>query len=374
MLDPRTRSKKIFKHIDEDDRIRVKPDVIILANGIEPHLDSSFFYITGFPYGLFEGSYLICERNGGITLVTSPLEEPIARAYSKNIAIYAEPDNDLTGSRLRKVLGKKKIEVGLNSPELTYKAFLEIKSVLKEGTFVDASEAFESARLVKDEKEVELIQEACNIASKIYRKIPSMLQSGIRESDISARMSYEMQKLGASGVSFDSIVAFGKNSSQPHYSGGSAKLKRGDLVLCDYGAKFRRYCSDITRTLIYGNATRKQRRMYEVVGDAQELGMELCTTENSGDYVHSRVSDFINSTEFRGRFTHGTGHSLGLAVHDGPGLSKRYKRKLQPGMIVTVEPGVYIPEIGGVRIEDDVLITKTKPRIMTNATRELIEV
>ena len=269
MLDPRTRSKKIFKHIDEDDRIRVKPDVIILANGIEPHLDSSFFYITGFPYGLFEGSYLICERNGGITLVTSPLEEPIARAYSKNIAIYAEPDNDLTGSRLRKVLGKKKIEVGLNSPELTYKAFLEIKSVLKESTFVDASEAFESARLVKDEKEVELIQEACNIASKIYRKIPSMLQSGIRESDISARMSYEMQKLGASGVSFDSIVAFGKNSSQPHYSGGSAKLKRGDFVLCDYGAKFRRYCSDITRTLIYGKATRKQLRMYEVVGDAQ---------------------------------------------------------------------------------------------------------
>ena len=90
--------------------------------------------------------------------------------------------------------------------------------------------------------------------------------------------------------------------------------------------------------------------------------------------MHSRVSDFINSTEFRGRFTHGTGHSLGLAVHDGPGLSKRYKRKLQPGMIVTVEPGVYIPEIGGVRIEDDVLITKTKPKIMTNASRELIEV
>lgn len=374
MFDPTTRVKKIFRYIDEDNRLREKPEALIIANGVEPHLDTSFFYITGYPYGLFEASYLICGRNEDFTLVTTPLEEPIASANSKNIEIYAEIDTESMRARLRKVVGNRKMTLGVNAAELNYKSFIEIKSVLNKCRFIDASEAFESARLVKDQREIELIKEACDIASKIHKKIPSMLKGGVSESDISANMAYEMQKLGASGVSFDTIIAFGKNSAQPHYSAGSAKLKSKDFVLCDYGAKFKRYCSDITRTFIYGTASKKQLRMYEVVRDAQKLGIELCKKENTGEYVHSKVSEFINSTEFKGRFTHGTGHSLGLAVHDGPGLSKRYKKPLQPGMVVTVEPGVYIPEIGGVRIEDDILITENKPRILTTASRELIEV
>lgn len=374
MFDPRRRAKKVFTHIDQSDTIKKKPEAVIIANSVEPHLDASFFYITGFPYGLFEGSYLICKRNEEITLITSPLEQPIALDNSKHITVYAEYDNESIRSRMKRILGSRSITIGLNSAELNYKSFLEIRSTLKQCRFVDVSEAFEAARMVKDAKEIELIQKACNIASRIYEKIPPMLRTGKCESDISAKMAYEMQKLGASGVSFETIVAFGRNSSQPHYSGGASKLKRGDFVLCDYGARYKRYCSDITRTMIYGTASKKQLRMYEVVSEAQKLGIELCTKENSGEYVHSKVSEFINSTEYKGRFTHGTGHSLGLAVHDGPGLSKRYKKNLQPGMIVTVEPGIYIPEIGGVRIEDDVLITKNKPRIMTSATRELIEV
>jgi Xaa-Pro aminopeptidase len=366
-VSPKLRVQKIFEQMEG-------PDSFILANGVEPHLDASFFYVTGFPYGLFENSFLIAERSGTITLVTSPLEEPIARAHSSEIEVFAEPDKDSMMPRLVSIAGNGLKLIGLNSSELTYGSYLQIKSTLKGSKLVDESEAFEDARLIKDESEILLIKKACDIASSTYGKIPSMLSEGVTESSVAAEMAYDMQKAGASGVSFDSIVAFGKNGSEPHYTAGDAKLRSGQFVLCDYGAKYRRYCSDITRTLVFGKASKKQKEMYELIKRALELGTQLCTPENTGEFVHSKVAALIDSTEYKGRFTHSTGHSLGLSVHDGPGLSTRYKKKLKPGMVLTVEPGIYLAGFGGVRIEDDVLVTKGKPRVLTSASRDLIEV
>jgi Xaa-Pro dipeptidase len=375
MSDSSKRAKRIFSEIDADDSIKEKPNAIVLVNGVDPHTDSSLFYITGFPYGLFEGSILVAERNGAITLITSPLEEPIARAHaSKDLRIFVETETKAINNLLRKTLGKNSSLMGVNSPELSFKSYLQLKSLFKSSKFLDVSNAFESARLIKDSGEIEKMQKACDIASKIYKKVPSMLKEGVVESSVAAKMAYQMQELGGSGVSFDSIIAFGKNSALPHYSAGTSKLVSGQFALCDYGTKYQMYCSDITRTLVFGSASKKHKRMYEVVKSALEMGTELCVAGTQGDVVHNKVAKFIDSTEFKGRFIHGLGHSLGINVHDGPGLSKRNKRKLLPGMVVTVEPGVYIPGFGGVRIEDDVLITKSKPRVLTSATRELIEV
>lgn len=375
MPDSRKRVERLFKEIDDDSKLKEKPNALVLVNGVEPHLDSSLFYLTGFPCGLFEGSILVAERSGAISLITSPLEEPIARANAgKNLEIFVETQPKAINAKLRKILGSSLNLIGINSPELGYKSFLQIKSALPHSKFLDVSEAVESTRLIKDSAEIEKMQKACDIASKIYKKIPGMLKDGITESAIAAKMAYEMQVLGGSGVSFNSIIAFGKNSAQPHYSAGPAKLKKGQFVLCDYGTKYKMYCSDITRTLVFGSASKKQKSMYEVVKSASELGKDLCVPDSAGNFVHNSVAKFIDSTEFKGRFIHGLGHSLGMNVHDGPGLSLKNKRKLRPGMVVTVEPGVYLPEIGGVRIEDDVLITKDKPRVLTSATRELIEV
>jgi Xaa-Pro dipeptidase len=351
-----------------------KPDAFILANGVEPHLDASFFYVTGFPYGLFEGSYLLARRDGSVSLITSPLEEPIARSHANGIDIYPETDPEAFRSRLV-ALGGETNMIALNSPELTYKSFLEIQSLLRNSKLLDANEAFESARLIKDEGEIDLIKKACDVSSKAFKRIPSFLKIGTTESIVASKLAYEMQSAGGTGLAFDSIIAFGKNSAEPHYSPGTVKLRKGQFVLCDYGTKYMRYCSDITRTLVFGKASKHQKRMYEVAKQALELGTELCTAENTGEYVNSKVTELIDSTEFKGRFIHSTGHSLGLSVHDGPGLSRRYKKKLQPGMVLTVEPGIYIPEIGGVRIEDDVVITSTgKPKVLTSAKRDLIEV
>jgi Xaa-Pro dipeptidase len=367
-VDSKKRAEKIFEQIED------RADTFILGNGVEPHLDASFFYVTGFPYGLFEGSYLVAERNGSISLVTSLLEEPIARSFAHSIEIYAEQDRDKILARLKSIAKKSSKRIALNSSELTYGSFLQIKSAFKGSKLLDESEAFESARMIKDESEIALIRKACDIASDVYDKIPAMLNDGVSESSVSAKMAFGMQELGASGVSFDSIVAFGKNSAEPHYAAGAAKLRKEQFVLCDYGAKYKRYCSDITRTLVYGSASKKQREMYDIIRRALELGTELCTPENTGDMVHAKVADLINSTEYKGRFIHSTGHSLGLSVHDGPGLSSRYKKKLKPGMVLTVEPGIYVPGFGGVRIEDDILITNNKPKVLTSAKRELVEV
>lgn len=365
------RAKRIFEQIKDG------TDIFVLGNGTEPHLDASFFYVTGYSYGLFEGSYLVADRNGSVSVVTSLLEEPIARSFDNGVELFAEKDRDSIRKRLasiaEKISGRSK-GVALNSQELTYSSYLEIKSAFTGSKLEDASEAFEAARLVKDDSEIALIRKACDIASDCYDKIPSMLTEGIRETSVAARMAFQMQDAGASGVSFDSIVAFGKNSAEPHYSPSAVKLKRNQFVLCDYGAKYRRYSSDITRTLVFGTASKKQKEMYDVVRRALQLGTELCTPENTGEFVHSQVANLIDSTQFKGRFIHSTGHSLGLSVHDGPGLSPRFRKKLQPGMVVTVEPGIYLPGFGGVRIEDDVLVTKSKPKALTTAKRELIEV
>ncbi len=368
-IDSQKRANRIFEQLGD------RADTFIIANGTEPHLDASFFYVTGYSYGLFEGSFLIAERNGSVSLVTSLLEEPIARTFENGVEIIAEGNREKMLARLRSMAAKvSQKPIALNSAELTYSSFLQIKSAFKGSKLLDEAGAFEAARLIKDENEIALIQKACTIASNTYKEIPSMLGVGVTETSVSAKMAFDMQNAGANSVAFDSIVAFGKNSAEPHYAPHEVKLGKGQFVLCDYGAKYQRYNSDVTRTLVFGKASKKQKEMYEIIHHALELGTELCTPENTGEFIHSKVAEWIDSTEYKGRFIHSLGHSLGLSVHDGPGLSVRYKKKLLPGMVLTVEPGIYVPGFGGVRIEDDVLITKSKPKVLTNAARELIEV
>ncbi len=147
-VDSKKRAEKIFEQIED------RADTFILGNGVEPHLDASFFYVTGFPYGLFEGSYLVAERNGSISLVTSLLEEPIARSFAHSIEIYAEQDRDKILARLKSIAKKSSKRIALNSSELTYGSFLQIKSAFKGSKLLDESEAFESARMIKDESDI----------------------------------------------------------------------------------------------------------------------------------------------------------------------------------------------------------------------------
>jgi Xaa-Pro dipeptidase len=226
---------------------------------------------------------------------------------------------------------------------------------------------------VKDADEIEKVRAACHLTSAVAEAIPSMLKESMTESELAAEIAYAIHRRGGS-VAFGTIVCFGVNGAEPHYSPGDVKLRRGDLILIDFGSQLRGYCSDITRMYMFGRATRAQNAMFDVVARAQAVGVEQARAGVSGRDVHRRVREVVEASEFAGRFIHGTGHSIGLDVHDGPGLSEASTITLASGMVMTVEPGVYVPGVGGVRIEDTVLVTGNGPEILTPATKELVEV
>ena len=349
-----------------------KPDAIYIKNSEEPHIDDNFFYVTGLHQGLFEGSAAILYPDGNIDLVVPQLEFESAKKANVNINVYKSEEEfyDILKESLSSLQN-----IGLNFKGISLKDFLKLKNKLSTPDFFDASEAFEKTRLIKDELEIRLIKNACEIVDNVVKKIPEILHDGMHEFELAAEIDYLMQKNGADKSAFETISSFGKNTAEPHYSHGDTKLNMGDFVLCDFGANFRKYNSDITRTFVFGKISEQQKEMYETVMKAQQIAFDKIRDGLKGLEVHKAVDSFIESTKFKGRFIHSTGHSLGLAVHDGGyRLSQNCELELKENMVFTIEPGVYLPGIGGIRIEDDVLIKKDGLEILTKSPRELIEV
>jgi len=359
------RVKNIFKNLDSS------PDIILLKNSSEPFIDNNFFYVSGLNKGLFEGSTAILFPDGVVELLVSELESEAASKAGVNVNVYktgVEFDNVLRG------LVSSYKNVGLNFKGISHRDFCKLKDKFPKTSFVDVSESFAKTRCVKDELEIKNINEACKIVDKVLVKIPGVLREGMYEYELAAEIDYLMQKNGAEKAAFETISSFGVNTSEPHYSHGDTKLKPGDFVLCDFGAHYLKYNSDITRTFVFGNASEKQKEMYNTVLEAQKIGFETAKPGVKACVVHAAVNSYIDSTKFKGCFIHTTGHSLGLAVHDpGIGFSSVYDVELEENMVLTIEPGVYIPGFGGVRIEDDVLIKRDGIEILTKTSRELLE-
>ena len=360
------RVKRIFKNLDED------VDAIYIRNSTEPIIDKTFFYVTGIRSGIFESSAAILFPRGRMEVIVPPLEETSAQGYGLKLNVV--PRRAEITDHLKKIFKDCK-RIGINSPEVSYMGVMDLKKAMPKAKLVDVSKGVMRARLMKDEDEIKQIKKACRVVSRIAREIPDFLQEGMREVDMAAEINHRMQMYGALETSFTTISSFGKNSAEPHYTSGIKKLRKGQFALFDYGARVGRYVSDITRTFVCGEPAPKMQRMYDVVLEAQRIGMRECVVGNNGKDVHKAVEDYINSTEFEGRFIHSTGHSIGLSVHDGGVLHTLVDQPLEDGMVFTIEPGVYLPGYGGVRIEDDVVVRKGKCEILTNAPRrELISV
>jgi len=360
------RIKNIFSNIEK------KPDVILIKNSDEPFIDDNFFYVTGLANGLFEGSVAVLFQDGSIDLIVSELESEIAKKAKADIKICrSEKDFD---SMLKESISSSSV-VGLNFDGISQKEFCKLNEKLPGIEFMDVSKSFEKTRLIKDELEINSIKKACDIADKAMKKIPEFLNEGMYEYELAAEINYLMQKNGADEPAFETISSFGKNTAEPHYTHGDAMVKNGDFVLCDFGACFKKYNSDITRTFVFDKASDKHKEMYETVLEAQRIGFEAAKVGANANEVHHAVESYIDGTKFKGRFIHSTGHSLGLAVHDGGArFSDANKFELKENMVFTIEPGVYLPGYGGVRIEDVVLIKKGRAEILTKTSRGLIEI
>ncbi len=258
---------------------------------------------------------------------------------------------------------------------ITLSAFNSLKSTLTDFNFKcedTLSLQFEALRCIKSEEEIEFIKAAQAITDSAFAHILNFIKAGTTERDIALELEYFMGKKGSEGVAFDTIAVSGKNSSLPHGVPGQKPLEKGDFLTLDFGAKYMGYCSDMTRTVAIGHICEKQRLVYDTVLQAQGLALEFISAGKKCCDVDKIARNAINSAGFEGAFGHGLGHSLGLEIHENPACNTRDNTLLKAGMIMTVEPGIYLENEFGVRIEDMVLITESGAQNLTHSPKELI--
>jgi len=267
----------------------------------------------------------------------------------------------------------KKIRIGIESAFMTIQLHEKLKDLLPKATFVNTTGIIESISIIKDIDEIKKIKKAVKIAENALHETIPMIKPGVKEIDIALELDYKMRKLGAESSAFDIIVASGQRSSMPHGIASNKKIKKGDYITIDFGCFYGGYASDITRTFVLGKATKKQKDIYNIVLTAQKAACKAVKQGISCSRLDGVAREIINKAGYGDYFGHGLGHGIGLVVHDGPGVNARSKQTLQANNVITIEPGIYIPNWGGVRIEDDVVVTPTGGQILTKFPKELME-
>ncbi|MBO0962554.1 aminopeptidase P family protein [Neobacillus sp. MM2021_6] len=272
-------------------------------------------------------------------------------------------------ARLAKELGIKKL--GFEEAHVTYSLFKVYEKEV-EAELVPISDVIEKLRLIKTDAEIKILKVAADIADAAFKHILDFIRPGKTELEVSNELEFFMRRAGATSSSFDTIVASGHRSALPHGVASDKVIEAGDFVTMDYGAYYNGYVSDITRTVAVGEPNPKLKEIYDIVLEAQLLGMAGFKPGLTGREADALTRNYITEKGFGDYFGHSTGHGIGLEIHEGPGLSMKSEVTLAPGMVVTCEPGIYIPGLGGVRIEDDTLITQNGNEAFTHSTKELI--
>jgi Xaa-Pro aminopeptidase len=262
--------------------------------------------------------------------------------------------------------------IGISQTQLTVGEFKNLKKLLPKARFVPADGLVDRLTAVKDEHEIETIRRAVDITDRVFRKLLHLLKPGLRELDVAAEISYLHRTLGAEADAFEPIVASGERGALPHARASSKKLARGELVTIDMGCRLNGYHSDLTRTVALGRPRARARAMYQTVLDAQRLAIDAAASGISGRALDAIARIYIRRKGFGKYFNHSLGHGLGLQVHELPRLSQLSSDTLVEGNVVTIEPGIYIPRLGGVRIEDDVVIRARHSEVLTKSPKELI--
>ncbi|HDX9576941.1 TPA: aminopeptidase P family protein [Bacillus pseudomycoides] len=262
-------------------------------------------------------------------------------------------------------------KLGIEENNMTLKQYTALKKYTNI-ELVHVNEIIETIRTVKEDFEIEMIKIAARIADGAFKHILTYLKPGVSECDVRDELEFFMRKQGASSSSFDIIIASGIRSSLPHGVATSKIIEDGDIVTLDFGALYNGYCSDITRTVTIGSCSEEFAKIYNIILEALKRGTEAIRPGESAKTIDDITRNYITEHGYGEYFGHSTGHGLGLELHEPLRLSKDSTDTLQEGMVVTVEPGIYIPNFGGCRIEDDIVVTKIGHEVITHANRELI--
>ncbi|MGL5520057.1 MAG: M24 family metallopeptidase [Metamycoplasmataceae bacterium] len=306
--------------------------------------------------------FLVIEQNKATLFVDSRYIE-YCQNNTKNAEVVLLGENVLKNFFQERNFSK----IGIEEEYITYSDFEKLKSFSPHSIFEPINS--QKLRILKDDKEIEIMQKAIDISLEAFEKVKKFLIEGVTEKEIASKFDYLMKRLGAEKTGFDSIVAFGPSAAEPHHHPTDNKLKKGDIVKLDFGALYSGYCADITRTFFYDDEIQHQdpklKEILGIVEEAARLGRESVRPGISTLEIDNICRQYIASKGYLNFFLHSTGHGLGIDVHELPNVSKMSDVILEPGMVITVEPGIYIKGLGGARIEDDVLVTETGHRVLS---------
>jgi len=260
--------------------------------------------------------------------------------------------------------------MGFEGGHLTYKQYAAMKAKLPGLNLKPTEGLVEQLRLCKDDEEIKYITAAVRLTDEALAEILPAVRPGVSEREISLRLEYIMRSRGADGAAFKFIVASGPRSALPHGVASKKIIREGELVTIDLGAVYRGYHSDMTRTMVVGRPDRMQKDIYNLVLEAQVKAVSVVKAGVKASEIDAAARKVIESRGYGKQFGHSTGHGLGLNIHEGPRLSSKETMVLQAGMVVTVEPGIYLPGWGGVRIEDTLLVEDGGSRVLTKSPKE----
>lgn len=263
--------------------------------------------------------------------------------------------------------------LGFEDDKMSFSTYSNYKDALASTEMVPLKGLMLDLRAIKDEKELEVIRQASKIADNGFKYILGFIKPGMKESDVALEIEFFMRKQGATGVSFDFIVASGKRSSMPHGVASDKVIELGDFVTIDFGCVYNGYCSDMTRTIVVGKANEKQKEIYNIVLEAQLKVIEAAKANMSGIELDNIARQYIIEKGYGDKFGHGLGHGIGLDVHELPNVNTLGEKLLKPNMVISDEPGIYIEDFGGVRIEDLLIITEDGCEVLNSSPKELIE-
>lgn len=318
-------------------------------------------WLTGFTGE--SGSVLVTQ--GSVTLLTdgrfdetADIEAPWARKVLRKKRSADETVRELRRAKITRV--------GIDPDHTTLRTFTELQKAAKPIRISAASRMIADLRLTKDAGEITLIRRAIDVAQAAFKKVASGIRVGMKEREIAANLVYEMSARGAQGPAFAPIVAAGASASLPHYEAGDREVRADACLLIDWGARVDWYVSDLTRMVWPGSIPPRLREVHKIVREAHDRAIEIIKPGIRAAQVDKVARDIITKSGYGENFNHSLGHGIGLNVHESPGLRRQSKETLKPGMVVTIEPGIYLPGIGGIRIEDDVLITDSGYEVLSS--------
>jgi Xaa-Pro aminopeptidase len=328
----------------------------------------NIYYLTGFRGS--EGTLVI--TGGDVLLVTDFRYITHAHEVTKDVKIVEQRGRQNAISELCDQYGIKKM--GFDSVHTTYQMYKRWTDTIQGVEFVPLEGEIEEIRKCKEPEEIEAIRKAIDISTNAFVEVFERIRPGKSEKEIAGDLDFTMRRMGADSPSFDTIVASGPRAALPHAVPTDREIKAGEAVIMDFGAQIDGYCSDETCTISVGEVNGKIREIHKVVKDAKDLALEKVKAGMSIKDLDMMVRGFIDEAGYGDYFRHGVGHGVGIAVHEAPAIISTGEGILEEDMVITIEPGIYLPNLGGVRLEDMVLITDNGSKVLTRLRKDLLNI